>query len=125
MTPSTGMARAGHRGVEICLDRLAGALSSRDVEGARAAYFETRRAAFAHYEHEERTLFAALRPHLGELVEKMQGQHDEAREIAAHLDDAALPEAEWVALARRFLAITQHNVIEEERDLFALADKLR
>lgn len=117
------MSRAEHRGVEICLDRLASALAAGAVEAARAAFFEARRAALGHYEHEERALFTGLEPHLPALVAKMRGQHDEARELAGHLENPALPEPEWIELARRFLAIAQHNIIEEERDLFALAGR--
>jgi hypothetical protein len=121
MMPGTAMFRAEHRGFEMCLDKLAGAISAGQVEAARAAWFEARRAGLAHYDHEEASLFPALEPRFPALVAKMRGQHEEAREIAGHLDDRALPEAEWMGLARRFLAIAQHNIIEEERDLFALA----
>ena len=121
--PSTGIARAEHRGLEVCLDRLAGALSAGVAEAAQAAFFEAWRAGLAHYDHEERTLFAALEPDFPALAAKMRGQHEEARELAGHLDNRELPEAEWMALARRFLAIAQHNIIEEERDLFALAER--
>jgi len=111
--------------VEAWLDRLAAALASGDLPGARAACAEAASLALAHYDREEPTLFARLEPHLPDFVRKLRLQHDEARELAAHLSNTGLPGAEWLQLARRFLAISQHNIIEEERDLFVLADRLR
>jgi hypothetical protein len=43
---------------------------------------------------------------------KIAGQHAEALELAEHLEDALL--------ARRFVAMVQHTIIEVERDLFPL-----
>lgn len=120
----TRLARAEHRGIEVWLDRLAGALASGATEAARAAFFEARRAALAHYEHEERTVLGPARPHLPQFAAKMTAQHDEARELAIHLDNPDIPEMEWLQLARRFLAICQHNIIEEERDWFGIAEDL-
>jgi hypothetical protein len=124
MREAIRLARAEHRGIEIWLDRMAAALASGTIDAARAAFFEARRAALAHYEHEEHTLIGPMRPHLPQFAAKMTGQHDEARELAGHLDDPSVPEAEWLQLARRFLAICQHNIIEEERDWFPLAARV-
>ena len=56
------------------------------------------------------------------LAAKVRGQHNEALEIAAHLEAclAASEAADVPYLGRRFLAIVQHNIIEEERDVFPL-----
>lgn len=116
--------RREHRHLEIRLDRLGEALSAEDARAAREAFAEAWPLAREHYAGEESPFFAALRLHLPALAAKMLGQHEESREIAAHLEDPDLPGAEWLRLARRWLAITQHNVIEEERDVFPLAERL-
>jgi hypothetical protein len=53
------------------------------------------------------------------LAAKMAAQHAEALEIAERLEEtlSAGQDADAVRLARRFLAIVQHNIIEEERDV--------
>jgi len=55
----------------------------------------------------------------------LKAQHEEASEISARLEESlAAGEATDVAyLARRFLAIARHNMIEEERDVFPLAER--
>ena len=56
------------------------------------------------------------------LAAKLRAQHAEALEIAARLPESlsAGQTADAIYLARRFLAIVQHNIIEEERDVFPL-----
>ncbi|HWQ56004.1 MAG TPA: hemerythrin domain-containing protein [Bryobacteraceae bacterium] len=115
--------RREHREIESRLDRFAAALESGDNQAAHAVFLEAWPLAREHYCREEGAFFAAVRQHLPALAAKMELQHEEAREIAAHLEDPDLPEPEWQSLARRWLAITQHNLIEEERDLFVLAEK--
>ena len=73
-----------------------------------------------HYEREER--FFEL---LGCAAEKFTAQHAEAVEIGRALSQAMAEGAERDVemLARRFRAIVQHNMLEEERDLFPLAER--
>jgi hypothetical protein len=47
---------------------------------------------------------------------KLRSQHEEALEILGHLDTASPADAAY--LQKRFTAIVQHNIIEEERDVF-------
>ena len=120
----TDRLRSEHSEIELRLDRLAVALTSGSTAAARTAYAEAWRLAREHYAGEEGLFFTAVRPQLPALTEKMERQHGEARELAGHLEDPDLPESEWLWLARRWLAITQHNIIEEERELFPLAERL-
>ncbi len=114
--------RREHAVLERLLDALAEALSSGgEVSGQMAGAVE---AADAHYRTEQSFLehFAINEPLL---ARQMMAQHEEAREIAARFAETD-PErtAEKIALARRFHAIAQHNIIQEERDVFPLAERL-
>ena len=111
--------REEHRDIEVRLDDLGAALGSRAdwVEQFRAAYA----AATSHYERED-VFFRSLLRQLPGPLNKMLAQHAEAIEIALHIEDLVgighMSDA--VALTRRFHAIAQHNIIEEERDVFPL-----
>jgi hypothetical protein len=74
-----------------------------------------------HYSHEEQFLrdLEAASP---KLALKLRSQHEEALEIAMRLKEcfATGETADLLYLARRFVAIAQHNIIEEERDIFPL-----
>lgn len=108
-----------HRAVEVGLDWLEGAISSGEigVEGVRALAEVARR----HYAAEE-PLLAALAGREEKLAAKLRGQHDEVLEIGERLIEVleAGTEADVGYLARRLLAMAQHNIIEEERDVFPL-----
>ena len=104
---SVELSRAEHRAIEAWLDRLA-------ADGSRESFAAAWRLLAAHYAREERELFAL---HPGAFTAKLIAQHDEVRELAGHLETAG---EDWPQLARRFLAIAQHNIIEEERDFFPL-----
>jgi hypothetical protein len=101
-----------HREMEAYLDRLHTDWLEADFAGAA-------RLAAAHYLSEEPGLFAALRDAYPHMVEKMIAQHRESREIAEALESCHPQDRLY--LYRRFWAITQHNIIEEERDFFPLA----
>ncbi len=120
----TAVSRTEHREIEPWLDRLHAALKAGDLAAARTAFAEAWARASAHYGREDRALFAALRRHLPVLAVKMEAQHAEAREYAAHLVNPEVTERDWLLIARRYWAISQHNIIEEERDVFSLADRL-
>lgn len=103
-----------HRAIEEQLDGLT---MEADAIGALAESLAR------HYTTEERFL-EALAVRDARLAAKLRGQHEEALELAARLlesldaDDAGY-------LARRLVAIAQHNIIEEERDVFPLAGQAR
>ena len=108
-----------HRQIEAALDSFALSIGrgSLDMNAFRVAH----ELCVRHYEHEG-VVLARLAARDAPLATKLQGQHDEAMEIAAHLMDAERcgQSADMTYLARRFLAIAQHNIIEEERDVFPL-----
>lgn len=110
-----------HRRLEEALERLAGLDTSGAPEFGEALA-EARAAALEHYRREAAFL-AAIRAHSQELVAKLASQHADALEAAAEalrsLDEGQKRDAG--RLARRFRAIGQHNIIEEERDVFPLA----
>ncbi len=112
---------AEHRALEADLDRLAEATAARDpVTPFRAL---APRVA-AHYRAEEPLLTSLARTY-PDLASKILAQHAEAVEIAARLEEAIAADdlRDILLLARRFHAIVQHNLIEEERDVFPLADR--
>ncbi len=98
--------------MEVYLDRLHTDWLEEHFAGAA-------RLAAAHYQFEEAGLFSALRDAYPRMVEKMIAQHRESREIAEALESCHPQDRLY--LYRRFWAITQHNIIEEERDFFPLA----
>jgi hypothetical protein len=116
--------RGEHAYVESRLDRLDAAIRE-GAAGMTRAMRSAASAALAHYDAE--TMFLdTLSRRLPGPAAKAAAQHEEAREIAHAFEDAleAGHAADAEALARRFLAIAQHNIIEEERDLFPLAARL-
>jgi len=115
--------RSDHRRLEEALEGLA-RLDTGGAPGFGEALAVARAAALEHYCREEPFL-AAIRAHSPEVAAKLASQHAEALEAAAEalrsLNDGQ--ERDAAALARRFGAIGQHNIIEEERDVFPLAER--
>jgi hypothetical protein len=109
-----------HRRIEAALDRLAGSLAAGQMD--RECFRHTRELIAQHYLG-EREFLAKLHQHEPALAAKLTAQHEEALEVAARLEEslAAGQSGDVVYLARRLLAIAQHNMIEEERDAFPLA----
>jgi hypothetical protein len=111
---------AEHRAIEARLDSFAEMVRSGEFD--TCAVRELVVSIARHYEAEERFL-AALAARDPKLAAKLQAQHDEASELGARLLES-LESRDAVYLARRLLAIAQHNIIEEERDIFPVADRL-
>jgi hemerythrin-like domain-containing protein len=111
-----------HRGIEAGLDRLAETLGSGHLD--TGLFRDIRKMNTEHYLREA-ALLTELQAHEPALTAKLKAQHDEASEIAARLEDSLVAGeiGEVRYLARRFLAIAQHNMIEEERDVFPLAER--
>jgi hypothetical protein len=118
----TSSLREDHRAVEERLDTL---LTAIDFgvgigESLRAASQWAR----AHYRREMPFLdrLALYEP---AVARKLTAQHEEVLELSARFEEAlaAGQERDMLALARRYHAIAQHNIIEEERDVFPLADR--
>ncbi|HZT29558.1 MAG TPA: hemerythrin domain-containing protein [Bryobacteraceae bacterium] len=132
--PATRLLREEHRTLESWLDQIA--RIQRDwladpLPVLRVTVEEAWVLIRAHYAIEEAVFFSALRAHFGELVEKMEDQHERVRELAGHLEALLrVPEPsvrefqDLRRLTREFQSVAQHNILEEERDLFRLADRL-
>jgi hypothetical protein len=124
MADLTANLRADHARLELRLDELLAAIRP-GAEDLAAIFRAAAEAAGAHYRKEEEFLDRLARA-APSVAGKMKAQHAEAREIAAGFEEAlaAGHAADALALARRFHAIAQHNIIEEERDVFPLAERL-
>lgn len=87
----------------------------RQIEAAMERGDSLREALVHHYGDEEAFL-ALLAVGEPEVASKLRAQHEEALEILGHLETAS--PGDEVYLKRRLVAIVQHNIIEEERDIF-------
>ncbi len=133
-TPATAFLREEHRAIEPSLDRLETMLAAwkqNPLPQFRPLVRKIWPAVRLHDRNEEGIFFAAVRREFAAIVEKMEQQHADSAELGTHLADLLeIPEpsvrelSDMRKLGRRFHAITQHNFIEEERDLFRLADGL-
>jgi hypothetical protein len=112
--------REAHRRLELLLDELLEASAAGTVvpAGCHAA----RREATALYAAES-TFLDALNHHSPSVAVKLAGQQAEVLELAAALAEslAAGHHPDSLQLVRRFCALAQHTIIEEERDVFPLA----
>ncbi len=85
---------------------------------------DTLRRATAHYDFEDHW-FQAWESYAPELIRKLLDQHHQCRElmdlIAGELDTGERRELDQ--FMRQFQAISTHNLIEEERDLFPMLQK--
>jgi ribosomal protein L9 len=108
--------------MEQLLDDLLSAIEA--DAGFLESFCKAHSLAAEHYRAEEGLLVEIAR-HDAALAEKMAAQHAEALEMAAGLEEAvaAGQAGDVLRLARRFHAIAQHNIIEEERDVFPLAER--
>lgn len=108
---------AEHREVEAILEPLAASVAAGSIDAE--AFRAVQRSCVEHYQREE-SFFDRLTARDAALAVKLRGQHAEAIELAVRLDEALAADhaRDSVYLARRFLAIVQHNIIEEERDVF-------
>jgi hypothetical protein len=106
-----------HREIEAALDLVAAGIATGAID--RDAVRRVWTLCISHFGREDEFL-VRLAVRDAALAAKLRGQHDETLEIAARLEETmnAGQERDAIYLARRLLAITQHNIIEEERDVF-------
>ncbi|MCX6622056.1 MAG: alpha/beta fold hydrolase [Acidobacteria bacterium] len=104
--------RAEHRAIEQHLDLLKSALHK--GRPWREHFDNAWRLAFQHYLREDLELFETKVDWAP--ARKMMAQHAEASEFGRAL--ASSNDANAERLAERYWAISQHNIIEEERDVF-------
>ncbi len=109
-----------HREIDGPLDLLDESLAACSID---LPSFRRVLALAAQHYGREAAFLGTLEAHQPAVAAKLAAQHAEALEIAAHVEDslAANQAVDAFHLARRFLAIVRHNMIEEERDVFPLA----
>ncbi|MCZ2080346.1 MAG: hemerythrin domain-containing protein [Bryobacteraceae bacterium] len=118
-----------HRRLEVSLDALLAMLGptpqARTELGSR--FHDAASIALAHYDFEDRGLFDSLRSEMPAFVAKLEAQHDEVRELSQAVTELLRADvmgererSDLLLLCRRFVAMAQHNIIEEERDFFPL-----
>jgi hypothetical protein len=109
-----------HREIDGPLDLLDESLAAGSID---LPCFRRVTALAAHHYGREAAFLGVLETHQPAVAAKLAAQHAEALELAAHVEDslAANQAVDAFHLARRFLAIVRHNMIEEERDVFPLA----
>jgi hypothetical protein len=88
----------------------------------RSILAETEGLLAGHY-RDEGLFLKELACHAPKFAAKMEAQHNEVFEYAGHIGDALVggQTEDALRLVRRFHALAQHNIIEEERDVFPLA----
>ena len=122
MSSITSRLREDHRVLDSRLDALSTAIAHGD--GIAESLALASELAHRHYRREQPFLdrLAMYEP---ALAGKLRAQHEEASEMASRFGEAlaAGQTRDTLALARRFHAMAQHNIIEEERDVFPLADR--
>ena len=126
--------RSEHRRIEDVLDRLLSAAKHRGdnfVADLRAICADLDRLEEAHFRKEEGIFYPHLRPCCPRLLEEMDEQHAYAREIDRNLREvlAAISgtpsdrqRTELVRFAIELHDIIQHHIVEEEDQLFCIAD---
>ena len=122
MVKATECLKREHADLEKLLDELAAAIRSGGNWGE-----SLRRAAEVCAEHyrKERYFLERFATYEAVLAARIEAQHAEACELAQRFEEAVDEghDADALSLARRFHAIAQHNVIQEERDVFPLANR--
>ena len=118
MVSATDLLREDHRRIEVPLDALEAALQAREpVAGCLAEVAE----AVERHAVREARFWELLRRHAPAMAAKLADQHAQEREALGYFADAG--DGDQLRLARRYLALVEHNLIEEERDVFPLADR--
>ena len=109
-----------HRPIELALDRLGETVAAGQIDAGLLRSVGDSIA--KHYANEEEFLIE-LYVHDPALAAKLRAQHDEVLEIASRLEESLLAgkDGDAAYLCRRLVAMAQHNMIEEERDVFPLA----
>ena len=136
MTPASACdcLRTDHRQMETYIDRLLTALrraGPESVPEVQAAVHDIRRLCSIHFEKEEVIFYPSLRPAFPDLLAQMDRQHEEVREVEQYIgellsDPPPTPESRWLNELRLFGTqlhdFIQHHIIEEEDQLFRLAE---
>ena len=126
--------RTDHRQMETCIDRLLAALrraGPESVPEVEEAVRDIRVLTSIHFKKEEAIFYPSLRPAFPDLLAQMDRQHADVREVEQYIGELLsdpLPslESHWLDELRLFGTqlhdFIQHHIIEEEDQLFRLAE---
>jgi hemerythrin-like domain-containing protein len=126
--------RKDHRAIEERLDVLLAALlrlTPELVPEIQATVHELQDLAAIHFEKEETIFYPKLRPLISDLLDRMDLQHEEVRELERHLAELLAgppqtPESRWLNELRsfgiKFHDRIQHHIVDEEDQLLRVAE---
>lgn len=132
--PACENLRKDHRAIEERLDALLAALMHLTPElipEIQATFRSLQDLAAIHFEKEETIFYPKLRPLLSGLMDRMDLQHEEVRELERHLTELLAeppetPQSRWLnelrSLGIEFHDRIQHHIVDEEDQLFRLAE---
>ena len=132
--PACENLRKDHRAIEERLDILLAALlhlTPEFIPEIQATVCDLQHLAAIHFEKEETIFYPKLRPLLSDLLDRMDLQHEEVRELERHLAELLVepphtPESRWLnelrSLGIEFHDRIQHHIVDEEDQLFRVAE---
>ena len=132
--PACENLRKDHRAIEERLDILLAALlhvTPELIPELQATVRDLQDLAAIHFEKEETIFYPKLRPLVSDVLDRMDVQHEEVRELERHLaellaEPPQTPESRWLnelrSLGIEFHDRIQHHIVDEEDQLFRLAE---
>jgi hemerythrin-like domain-containing protein len=132
--PACENLRNDHRAIEEHLDILLAALlrlTPELIPKVQMTVRNLRALAAVHFEKEETIFYPKLRPLFSDLLDQMDLQHEEVRELERHLaellaDPPQTPDSRWLnelrSLGIEFHDRIQHHIVDEEDQLLRLAE---
>lgn len=132
--PACEHLRQDHRAIEERLDILLAELlhlTPEFIPEIQATVRDLQHLAAVHFEKEETIFYPKLRPLVSDLLDRMDLQHEEVRELERHLaelltEPPQTPESRWLnelrSLGIEFHDRIQHHIVAEEDQLFRLAE---
>jgi hemerythrin-like domain-containing protein len=132
--PACEHLRKDHRAIEERLDILLAALlhlTPELIPEIQTIVRELQDLAAIHFEKEETIFYPKLRPLVSDVLDRMDLQHEEVRELERHLaellaEPPQTPESRWLNELRsfgiEFHDRIQHHIVDEEDQLFRLAE---
>jgi len=126
--------RKDHRAIEARLDVLLAALlhlTPEIIPEIQATVRDLQDLAAVHFEKEETIFYPKLRPLVSDVLDRMDVQHEEVRELERHLaellaEPPQTPESRWLNELRsfgiEFHDRIQYHIVDEEEQLFRLAE---
>jgi len=132
--PACENLRNDHRAIEERLDILLAALlrlTPELIPGIQATVRGLQILEAIHFDKEEKLFYPKLRPLVSDLLDRMDQQHEEIRELERHLaellaEPPQTPEPRWLNELRsfgiEFHDRIQHHIVDEEDQLLRVAE---